>query len=45
MMVKNLRDDRGPLNKQLLPRPFFFFQLPEGDRGQKPSVLNALKVE
>ena len=24
MMVKNLRDDRGPLDKQLLPWPFFF---------------------
>ena len=49
MMVKNLRDDRKHLNKQLLPGKiyhdhFFFFQPFEGDRGQKPSVLNALKV-
>ena len=34
MMVKNLKDDRGPLNKQLLSWAFFLFQPSEGDRGK-----------
>ena len=34
MMVKNLRDDRGPLDKQRLPCAFFF-QPSEGDMGEK----------
>ena len=45
MTVKNLRDERGPLDKQFYPTHFFLFQPSEGDRGQKPSVLNSLKVK
>ena len=45
MIVKNLRDERGPLANNFNPKHFFLFQPSEGDRGKKPSVLNALKVE
>ena len=41
---KNLRDDRGHLEKQLT-QSTFLFQPFEGHRRQKPLVLNVLKVE